>query len=136
MQLPGAGKSGSGGGPHEADPRQECWFCLASPQLEDHLVCSVADEIYLAQPKASKRYSCLVPGHVLIVPVSHQQRYSELSAEGAKEAERYKESFKRYCLSCGCEPFFFERCVPTKGAHHLHIQASTRDKDLFPSTLL
>ncbi|CAN0403415.1 unnamed protein product, partial [Ectocarpus sp. 13 AM-2016] len=79
---------------HEADPRQECWFCLASPQLEDHLVCSVADEIYLAQPKASKRYS--FPGHVLIVPVSHQQRYSELSAEGAKEAERYKESFKRF----------------------------------------
>lgn len=38
----------------------------------------------------------LVPGHVLIVPVSHQQRYSELSAEGAKEAERYKDSFKRY----------------------------------------
>lgn len=38
----------------------------------------------------------LVPGHVLIVPVSHQQRYSELSPEGAKEAERYKESFSRY----------------------------------------
>ncbi|CAN0394020.1 unnamed protein product, partial [Scytosiphon promiscuus] len=34
-------------------PRTECWFCLASPQLEDHLVCSVADEVYLAQPKAS-----------------------------------------------------------------------------------
>ncbi|CAM9931391.1 unnamed protein product [Ectocarpus sp. 6 AP-2014] len=116
--LPGAGKSGFGGGPHKADGRLECWFCLASPQLEDHLVCSVADEIYLAQPKGG-----LVPGHVLIVPVSHQQRYSELSAEGAKEAEQYKESFKRYCLSCGCEPFFFERCVPTKGAHHLHIQA-------------
>lgn len=41
------------GGPHEPDARQECWFCLASPQLEDHLVCSVADEIYLAQPKVT-----------------------------------------------------------------------------------
>lgn len=37
----------------------------------------------------------LVPGHVLIVPVSHQQRYSELSKEGAREAERYKDSFSR-----------------------------------------
>lgn len=39
----------------------------------------------------------LVPGHVLIVPVSHQQRYSELTKEGITEAERYKESFSR-CL--------------------------------------
>lgn len=29
----------------------------------------------------------------------------------------------RYCYSCSCEPFFFERCVPTKGAWHLHVQA-------------
>ncbi|CAN0394013.1 unnamed protein product, partial [Scytosiphon promiscuus] len=38
----------------------------------------------------------LVPGHVLIIPVSHQQRYSDLSEEGAKEAERFKDSFSRY----------------------------------------
>ena len=37
----------------------------------------------------------LVPGHVLIVPVSHQQRYSDLSETGAREAERYKESFAK-----------------------------------------
>lgn len=45
-----------------------------------------------------------MPGHVLIVPVSHQQRYSELSAAGAKEAERYKESFRR----CGMTSLFID----------------------------
>ncbi|CAM9607667.1 unnamed protein product [Scytosiphon promiscuus] len=116
--LSGAPGVGDGPGANQPGPRTECWFCLASPQLEDHLVCSVADEVYLAQPKGG-----LVPGHVLIIPVSHQQRYSDLSEEGAKEAERFKDSFSRYCFSCACEPFFFERCVPTKGALHLHIQA-------------
>ena len=28
----------------------------------------------------------------------------------------------RYCYSCACEPFFFERCVRTRGALHLHVQ--------------
>lgn len=43
----------------------------------------------------SMRQGGLVPGHVLIIPVSHQQRYSDMSPEGARETERYKESFSK-----------------------------------------
>ena len=53
---------------HPEDSRTECWFCLASPQLEDHLIVSVLDSSYLALPKGG-----LVPLHSLIVPIAHVQ---------------------------------------------------------------
>ena len=53
-----------------SDPRTECWFCMASPQFEDHLVVTIGEEVYLASPKGA-----LVPEHALIVPIAHAQRY-------------------------------------------------------------
>jgi Protein similar to CwfJ C-terminus 1 len=61
---------GEGGGAGSGDDRSECWFCLASPHLEEHLLTTIAEESYLALPKGA-----LVPSHVLIVPITHSQRY-------------------------------------------------------------
>ncbi|CAM9534173.1 unnamed protein product [Chrysoparadoxa australica] len=103
---------------YPADLRKDCWFCLASPQLEDHLICSVAEEVYLAQPKGA-----LVPDHTLIVPIAHTTRYSELTAAGMGEVEQYKGCLGKYYATKGWELLTFDRCVITKGANHMHIQA-------------
>lgn len=100
------------------DPRQDCWFCLASPLLEDHLVISIGEEVYCALPKGA-----LKQGHVLLVPVAHIQRYSELTAPAAAEMERYKAALRSTYAKSKCELYCFERCLATKkGTHHMHLQ--------------
>ena len=50
-------------------PRMDCWFCVASPSCESHLIVSIGEHMYLTAPKGA-----LSPGHMLIVPVSHDSR--------------------------------------------------------------
>ncbi|CAN0194872.1 unnamed protein product, partial [Phaeothamnion confervicola] len=115
--APAAGGAGRPGMRYPVDPRQACWFCLASPEVEDHLIVSIGDNVYLAVPKGF-----LSPDHVVIVPVAHTARYSELAPEAAEEVERFKAALRDYYASQGAEAFVFERCVKTQGAYHLHIQ--------------
>jgi hypothetical protein len=103
---------------YPADPRTDCWFCLASPQLEEHLIVSIADATYLALPKGG-----LVPLHALIVPIAHTQSYAALSQSEAAEVEHMKAHLRNLYRDEGCEMLCFERCVTTKGASHVHIQA-------------
>jgi hypothetical protein len=53
--------------PH-AQPTGPCWFCLASPEVEKHLVVSVGTQCYLALAKGG-----LTENHVLILPIGHYQ---------------------------------------------------------------
>lgn len=46
----------------------KCWFCLASPDVEKHLIISIGDFCYLALPKGG-----LVPEHCLIIPIEHHR---------------------------------------------------------------
>jgi len=45
-----------------------CWFCLASPQVEKHLIVSIGDFCYLALAKGE-----LVDEHCLILPIGHHR---------------------------------------------------------------
>ena len=47
----GGGVRPPGGGGVPMDARTSCWFCLASPECQAHLVLSVAEEVYVALPK-------------------------------------------------------------------------------------
>jgi hypothetical protein len=51
----GGGRGGGKGGAQlfDARPRQECWFCLASPKVEAWLISSVGQDVYLATPKGA-----------------------------------------------------------------------------------
>lgn len=44
----------------------KCWFCLASPEVEKHLIASIGDFCYIALPKGG-----LVPDHCMIIPIDH-----------------------------------------------------------------
>ncbi|KAK2098816.1 hypothetical protein P7K49_024267 [Saguinus oedipus] len=106
--------------PHPKQPRKPpqppgpCWFCLASPEVEKHLVVNVGTHCYLALAKGG-----LSDDHVLILPIGHYQSVVELSAEVVEEVEKYKATLRRFFKSRGKRCVVFERNYKS---HHLQLQ--------------
>ncbi|ERE80425.1 CWF19-like protein 1 isoform X1 [Cricetulus griseus] len=95
-------------------PPGPCWFCLASPEVEKHLVVNIGTHCYLALAKGG-----LSDDHVLILPIGHYQSVVELSAEVVEEVEKYKATLKRFFKSRGKRCVLFER---NYRSHHLQLQ--------------
>ncbi|CAG2164796.1 unnamed protein product [Oppiella nova] len=94
---------------------QECWFCLASPQVEKHLIISIGDHSYLAMAKGG-----LTDEHLLILPIDHLRSTIELeSEEVANELNRFKSALIKYFDSKSQSVVFFERNFKSS---HLQIQ--------------
>uniref|UniRef100_A0A8C9XF11 CWF19-like protein 1 n=1 Tax=Sander lucioperca TaxID=283035 RepID=A0A8C9XF11_SANLU len=91
-----------------------CWFCLASPQVEKHLVISIGTHCYLALAKGS-----LTPHHMLILPIGHYQSVVELSSEVVLEMDKYKSALKSFYKSKGERCVLFERNYKSQ---HLQLQ--------------
>ncbi|XP_023209442.1 CWF19-like protein 1 isoform X1 [Centruroides sculpturatus] len=100
--------------PKKHQPQGPCWFCLASPEVEKHLVVSVGDHNYLALAKGG-----LTNDHILILPIAHHQSTIELPPDALHEIERYKESLKKFFNSQNKTVVFFERNYKSS---HLQIQ--------------
>ncbi|NP_001290333.1 CWF19-like protein 1 isoform 2 [Homo sapiens] len=106
--------------PHPKQPRKPpqppgpCWFCLASPEVEKHLVVNIGTHCYLALAKGG-----LSDDHVLILPIGHYQSVVELSAEVVEEVEKYKATLRRFFKSRGKWCVVFERNYKS---HHLQLQ--------------
>ncbi|XP_056131910.1 CWF19-like protein 1 [Lampris incognitus] len=116
-------QSHDGNRQHQGQPKQPrrppqptgpCWFCLASPQVEKHLVISIGAHCYLALAKGG-----LTPHHVLILPIGHYQSVVELSSEVVEEMEKYKTTLKKFYRSKGERCVIFERNYRSQ---HLQIQ--------------
>ena len=98
----------------EADTRTDCWFCLASPTCETHLITGVYKEWYAAMPKGPVH-----PGHVLLVPVTHTRQGAwTLSSEWTELVDRMAEHASQ---AYDCDLFVFERAMETKGGYHSHV---------------
>ncbi|XP_077401061.1 CWF19-like protein 1 [Vanacampus margaritifer] len=95
-------------------PPGECWFCLASPQVEKHLVVSIGTHCYLALAKGG-----LNVGHVLILPIGHYQSTVELASEVLQEMDQYKAALRSFFKSRGERCVLFERNYRSQ---HLQIQ--------------
>uniref|UniRef100_A0A671YDY5 CWF19-like protein 1 n=1 Tax=Sparus aurata TaxID=8175 RepID=A0A671YDY5_SPAAU len=95
-------------------PTGPCWFCLASPQVEKHLVISIGSHCYLAMAKGG-----LTPDHMLILPIGHYQSVVELSSEVVVEMEKYKSALKSFYKSKGERCVLFERNYRSQ---HLQLQ--------------
>lgn len=96
------------------DERMDCWFCLASPSCETHLVVSVGDDAYVAQPKGP-----LVDDHALVIPIEHR-------------ADAVGDKYEKALAKCFAPrvTVAFERVAPTKkGVYHAHIQVVPLDVD-------
>ncbi len=111
------------------DSRTDCWFCLASPTCEKHLIVAVYDECYVALPKgAVNEY------HALIVPVEHGGDGALVNRKLAPEMELLKSKLRLHARTeLKKDLFVFERCMQTKGGYHTHVQCIPVDADSGPT---
>lgn len=63
-------------------PHADCWFCLANPQCEKHLVVGVCKTLYLVAPKGG-----VEPLHLLLVPITHVPSLAYANPEIREEAD-------------------------------------------------
>ena len=100
------------------DSRTDCWFCLASPTCEKHLIVTVFDECYVAMPKGAVNEF-----HSLIVPVEHGGDGAFVTKKLAPEMETVKSKLRTHARTVLQKDLFvFERCIQTKGGYHTHVQ--------------
>ncbi|KAB0804662.1 hypothetical protein PPYR_01632 [Photinus pyralis] len=95
--------------------QSKCWFCLASPSVEKHLVVAVGNSVYLAVAKGG-----LVDQHLLICPVEHHQSSIALPDSVVVEVDKFKDALRSMYILKQMEPVFFERNYKTS---HMQIQA-------------
>jgi diadenosine tetraphosphate (Ap4A) HIT family hydrolase len=107
---------------YPADTRTDCWFCLASPGCETHLITGIYNEWYAAMPKGPVH-----PGHILLVPVAHTREGAwNLSEEWVTLVEKLQEHASQ---TYNMDLFVFERSMETKGGYHTHIQCVPVPRD-------
>ncbi|CAG7832388.1 unnamed protein product, partial [Allacma fusca] len=109
------GKRGRDGPSEPRQPQKPCWFCLASPEVEKHLVVSIGDSAYVTLAKGG-----LTDDHVLILPIGHFQSTIECPQEVADEINKFKSCLKKFFASIGKGVVFFERNFKSP---HLQVQA-------------
>jgi diadenosine tetraphosphate (Ap4A) HIT family hydrolase len=102
-----------------ADRGAACWFCLDSPNSEQHLVVSVGGEAYLTLAKGA-----MVPGHVLLLPVEHVPALVRASPATCVEMGRYMQALRAAAASRDERVMFYERNVAHQyDRPHCHVQA-------------
>ncbi|KAL7560251.1 hypothetical protein ACA910_015471 [Epithemia clementina (nom. ined.)] len=101
-----------------ADARKDCWFCLASDACEKHLITGVYDKCYTAMPKGPVH-----PGHVLLIPVQHEDQGALKNVPVADEMENIKAKLYQHAAAVyDMDMFVFERAIRTRGGYHTHVQ--------------
>lgn len=84
---------------------KECWFCLASPNVDKSLIISIGDYSYLALAKGG-----LTNDHMMILPIEHIRSSVEIeNSELKEEIDKYKNALKQYYNQRSMVPVFYER---------------------------
>ncbi|KAM0719088.1 hypothetical protein Q7P37_004993 [Cladosporium fusiforme] len=98
---PRGGNKRRRGGPTNPD---ECYFCLSNPQCESHMIGSIGEDAYLTTAKGPLPLPTTfpdlggkLPGHTLIIPVSHTPTLaaiddSETRSKVLSEMQKYRTS--------------------------------------------
>jgi hypothetical protein len=111
-----------------ADSRTDCWFCLASPTCEKHLIVAVFNDLYVTLPKGGVNEH-----HALIVPVEHGGDGAMVNRKLAPEMESAKAKLRLHARTALKKDLFvFERSIQTKGGYHPHVQCIPVDLDSGP----
>lgn len=112
----------------------KCWFCLASPSVEKHLIIAVGTTAYLALAKGRvftskywRWYSViyiiilggLVDEHFLVCPIEHYQSSIGQPQEVLEEISKFKEALHKFYNRSDRIPVFFERNYKTS---HMQLQ--------------
>ncbi|KAH8065392.1 DNA binding protein [Aureococcus anophagefferens] len=100
------------------DARRECWFCLASPGCETHLVAAVRAAL-VCQPKGPSS------AHALVVPIAHASTRAGLEPAVRDEMDATADGLAATFRAklAGAHTVAFERVADTKkGVYHVHRQ--------------
>ncbi|KAI9278855.1 CwfJ C-terminus 1-domain-containing protein-like protein [Phascolomyces articulosus] len=122
----------------EAEKLESCWFCLANPKLEKHLIVSIGTEMYatLAKgPLVSSQDKNVVPGggHIILVPVTHYSTLNKVPEETKpqldNEIENYKKALRSLYAEYDQDMLVFELSRQSFMGHaHLQIIPIPKDK--------
>jgi hypothetical protein len=122
------------------DARTDCWFCLASPTCEKHLIVTLYDTCYVTMPKGQ-----LNKHHTLIVSINHSSSDSTDDSKSKNiigafldpnpsvvaEIEDTKDKIRKHANTVLDQDLFvFERAIPTKGGYHAHVNCIPIDRNL------
>lgn len=108
-----------------------CWFCLANPKVEKHLIVSIGSEIYatLAKGPVVTSNDSSVPGlgHILLIPITHYPTFGKIPMESqievVAELEKYKSCIRRLFDKYDQDLVLFEVSRDSfRGMAHAHIQ--------------
>lgn len=98
--------------------RDACWFCLGSPGVESHLVCSIGTEVYLTLAKGPLEYD-----HFLLLPVDHISSFYGLPRSTQAEVAKFKDSLRSCFAKRHKKVVFWDRNIQTARTLHMNIQA-------------
>ncbi|KAI8047575.1 CwfJ C-terminus 1-domain-containing protein-like protein [Gilbertella persicaria] len=123
--------------PHTTKPTLDsCWFCLANPKLEKHLIVSIGNELYMTLAKGPVISQGGVPGkgHVLLIPITHYPTFGLVPQESQKdvitELVKYKSSLRQLFNAYDQDMVVFEVSRDSqRGLSHAHLQVVPIPKD-------
>lgn len=110
-----------------------CWFCLANPKVEKHLIVSIGNEMYVSLAKgpviSPTDAESKVPGvgHLLLIPITHYPTFGKIPMEAqievVAELEKYKSAIRRMFDNYDQDLVLFEVSRESfNGLTHAHIQ--------------
>eukprot|EP01024_Parvocaulis_polyphysoides_P050140 TRINITY_DN4883_c1_g1_i4.p2 TRINITY_DN4883_c1_g1~~TRINITY_DN4883_c1_g1_i4.p2 ORF type:complete len:237 (-),score=58.26 TRINITY_DN4883_c1_g1_i4:197-907(-) len=114
----------------EKKPVRDCWFCLSNPDVDESLVVSVGNEMYLALDKGP-----VDDTHVVLVPVEHCPSMLEFTESCYAEFVRYIESLREFFNDQNKDVLCFERFITFKnrtGGNHCTINVIAVDREDVP----
>jgi RNA recognition motif-containing protein len=102
-----------------------CWFCLGSPDVKQHLVVSIAEHSYVALPKGGVH-----PFHCMIIPIECIPSQLHMSSSCRQEFERFKTGVGQLFEKNGFAMLSFERAVrSSKGRDHMQVHLVPIDRN-------
>lgn len=105
------------GPPIIEEPHAECWFCLANPAVEKHLLVSIGRNSYVALAKGP-----VTDGHTVCIPINHSASLSTMSEEIGLEILNISNNIRAFEIEKGNDVAIFERYIPMTVSKAMHMQ--------------
>jgi len=99
------------------EPHSECWFCLANPKVQQHLILSCISPVYITLAKGG-----LTEDHVLILPVKHAPSYAACPPDIQIAIDHCIHALRLMFRDKGKEIIVYERWIPMRMAQANHMQ--------------
>lgn len=101
------------------EPHADCWFCLANPKVQKHLILNIKNPVYITMAKGG-----INEDHLLILPVKHAPSYAACPLDIQNTIERMIEVIRKMYRKQNKEILVWERWIPMKitQANHMQIQ--------------